>query len=547
MATGATAQPVSDWQTVQHDPGDWQTASQKEVPKSWLDQATSYASGVWDNLKQSGQGMVNAATTNPLTTLKNIGAAHAQTEQKAEDAFKRGDYTEGVRHVIDYLLPIIGPQIDAQGDEAQHGQLAHALGGATSLGLQIAAPGALEHPAVAQGVDTAATATKAAVPAAIKASVTPATYYGAWGPEIAADMIGLPRGTGVAMVAIPRIIKAGMAAGKQALQAGVPEEVADNVAMLEGLAQSQLGKSFARATEEEKASIRTLADRINGAPVPSTAPAPMAQSSPVPSPGVQSPPVPSLTIQQRLDAELAARRGGQAAPPGGGNAAPGAVIGGQPSPIGANVPLRPPLAPPAAPVAVQPPIAPTPAPAAPAPSFSLPQATQALANRLSPSVRPPVPLTPEAAATNTVPQFTEPYLEKAGTSLNWETGGKSLPPQALTDRANIAETAAQAMYKSGITSDMLQHAEGTPLYESVKAGLAKIPGISKQGKSYAALSDDTMDIARDRLAQLEKAGPAAEPAAKGNLPAALANNPKAAAIAKKLAAEMSIGDLMQGK
>jgi hypothetical protein len=139
---------------------------QTDKPLSWMDQAVDYAKGAWDNLKQTGQGMVNLATTNPATTLKNIGQAQDALRVKAETSFKSGDYVSGARHFIDYMLPLIGPVIDAQGDEAASGRpgaLAHSLGGATSLGLQLAGPGALDANAgaVANTVDATVKGAKA--------------------------------------------------------------------------------------------------------------------------------------------------------------------------------------------------------------------------------------------------------------------------------------------------------------------------------------------------------------------------------------------------
>ena len=139
---------------------------QPDKPLSWMDQAVAYAKGAWDNLKQTGQGMVDLATTNPATTLKKIGQAQDTLRVKAETSFKSGDYVSGARHLMDYLLPLIGPGIDAMGDEAASGQpgaLAHSLGGATSLGLQLAGPGALNANAgaVANTVDATVKGAKA--------------------------------------------------------------------------------------------------------------------------------------------------------------------------------------------------------------------------------------------------------------------------------------------------------------------------------------------------------------------------------------------------
>jgi hypothetical protein len=115
-----------------------------DQPKSgnWLDSVRDYAAGAWDNLMQTGQGMINTVA-HPIETAVGIGKAQDALRIKAEDAFKRGDYVEGVRHVLDYAIPVVGPAIDQLGDQARSGQVARSLGGATALGLQLAGPTAL--------------------------------------------------------------------------------------------------------------------------------------------------------------------------------------------------------------------------------------------------------------------------------------------------------------------------------------------------------------------------------------------------------------------
>jgi hypothetical protein len=193
---------------------------QPDKPLSWMDQAVAYAKGAWDNLKQTGQGMVNLATTNPATTLKNIGQAQDALRVKAEAAFKSGDYVSGTRHVMDYLLPVIGPGIDALGDEAASGQpgaLAHSLGGATSLGLQLAGPSALNANAgaVANAADTTATAAKGAVKGAVKGATKMGQKYGVPIPAVAVgalagkfmlDPLGIPPGASEAIGAAAPIV-----------------------------------------------------------------------------------------------------------------------------------------------------------------------------------------------------------------------------------------------------------------------------------------------------------------------------------------------------
>lgn len=123
------------------------------APRSWLDSAKDFAEGAWNNLVQSGQGIVNLAAR-PLNTIAQMGQSQDEVRQKAEKAFQSGNYAEGVRHVLGYVLPGVGPALDQLGDQAQAGEVAKALGGATSLGLQLAGPELAG--AAARGVGTVA-------------------------------------------------------------------------------------------------------------------------------------------------------------------------------------------------------------------------------------------------------------------------------------------------------------------------------------------------------------------------------------------------------
>jgi hypothetical protein len=161
--SAAAAPPVAggDW-FAKNAPTAVSTATtpQSQPQRSWLDSAVDFGKGLWSNLAQSGQALVNTAegayntVAHPIDTLQgkagitkgmaDVGAAQDAVRLKAEDAFKRGDYAEGVRHALGYVIPLVGPQIDASGDKAQKGKVAEALGEATGTGLQLAAPEALK-------------------------------------------------------------------------------------------------------------------------------------------------------------------------------------------------------------------------------------------------------------------------------------------------------------------------------------------------------------------------------------------------------------------
>lgn len=136
------------------------SAAAPAASRSWIDQLKDIPAGIWDSFVQGGEGLIEATKVvgdtiaHPIETAKgnagvtkllgNIGSAQDTVRLKAEDAFKRGDYATGVRHVLNYLLPVLGPGIDAQGDLAQEGQWGRATGQAIGTGAQLAAPSALK-------------------------------------------------------------------------------------------------------------------------------------------------------------------------------------------------------------------------------------------------------------------------------------------------------------------------------------------------------------------------------------------------------------------
>src|ERR1700710_23169 len=110
-----------------------------EQPKSAMDHVVNFAKNFWGDLANSGQSLVNTVM-HPIDTIAGIGKAQDAVRIKAQDAMKRGDYVEAARHAMSYAIPAVGPAIDARGDQAQSGDVSGALGGAASIGLQLAAP-----------------------------------------------------------------------------------------------------------------------------------------------------------------------------------------------------------------------------------------------------------------------------------------------------------------------------------------------------------------------------------------------------------------------
>ena len=322
-------------------------ANQNPPAKSWMDQLHDLSNEV------ESANPLRGFQEHPVTSLLRLVAgpagqfaesippavkSHVKQAQAAASDFQTGDYATGVGHAAAAAIPLMGPAAAEAGSEIGRGEYLKGLTHAALILAPFAVRGA---PAIAEGAGKAATAVKAAAPdvGVGAAKIAGGELIGQipgmeWPGRIA---LGYP---GIRQIAngIKKGIQAARAAGSD-----IPAATEDE-ALLEGLSQSQLGKTFARATEEEKASIRQLADRVNGAPPPgSPASSPSPATPNPPANQVPATSAPSLTTAQRLEAELSSRRS-LAPVSGGGNAAPGAAIGGAPAPIGVNVPLRPPIA-----------------------------------------------------------------------------------------------------------------------------------------------------------------------------------------------------------
>jgi hypothetical protein len=127
-------------------------------PRGWLDSASDFAKEYWEKVNPvtAVEGLRDAAA-HPIDTLKGITNSSAEVEKKAEEAFKRGNYVEGMRHALNYLLPVIGPQTDKAGDQAQRGEYAKSAGGTLGIGTAFAAPELIKNMPLPAGLKQAAT------------------------------------------------------------------------------------------------------------------------------------------------------------------------------------------------------------------------------------------------------------------------------------------------------------------------------------------------------------------------------------------------------
>lgn len=116
---------------------------------SWLDQARDFGRELWN---QTGAGLahpvqsaeaVAGAVNHPIRTYMADAANRQEILDKAEAAFKRGDYGEGVAHALYGIVPFFGPQLEKAGENFQEGKYGAGAGTSVGIGLNLAGPEAL--------------------------------------------------------------------------------------------------------------------------------------------------------------------------------------------------------------------------------------------------------------------------------------------------------------------------------------------------------------------------------------------------------------------
>lgn len=346
--------------------------SSHQGPASLMGQIADIPKGFWEDMTKAGQGIVNLFSSNPVKSVQGIGQAQAQPLTEAVDAWKKGNHVEALRHFVNYMIPFAGPSLDAQGNQAQAGEIGKSIGGTLSTAAQFVGPPAIDAavPAIASAAETAAklpSATAAAVKAAAP-DIAAGTAKAAIGAAASEVLPGPMRWPARVMAVYPgaRQIKAGVAAGREAFNAALSDKIAaateslapaEDMELLNGLAKGQGLSSFEKATPEQQAAIRDVAARINTPQqAPQAAPAPAAPRPPEyygvqpaePPTAVVAPstqvvaPTAGMTVQDMIQAELAAKRAALPPEP----EPPQPLQGGNPpQPIAPRgVPVRPPLA-----------------------------------------------------------------------------------------------------------------------------------------------------------------------------------------------------------
>jgi GNAT superfamily N-acetyltransferase len=329
---------------------------------STFDHVANFAKNFWGDLAQTGQGMIEAVK-HPGQAIKGIGEAQDAVRLKAQDALKRGDYVEAARHALSYAIPVAGPAIDARGDQAQSGDVSGALGGAASIGMQMAASGVLKAkaPAIVPVVERGAEAVKAGVKAAapdVKAGAVKAAAGLAVSEALPPGAIKTSART-LAVYPGARQVGAGLKKGVSAFRqklnaaterlAAAESEAAPVTEASPGLKMAESrgisAAEYSALAPEERAMFENAAQQSARQPVGPRQPAPMPEAAPEPVPQGSGKTVADL-VREELEAKRAAQQ--PQAPP---EASP-EMIGAhtpKPIPMRASAPVRPPLRQPEAP------------------------------------------------------------------------------------------------------------------------------------------------------------------------------------------------------
>lgn len=130
----------------------------KSPPKTASQSVADFMQEWWNQVNPvEGIKGLAQATNHPLDTGGSMLDAQGQLAYKARDAFKRGDYVEGLRHGLNYLLPIIGPQADRAGDLLDQGEYAKGAGATAGIATNVVAPELVKKVSLPAGVANKAT------------------------------------------------------------------------------------------------------------------------------------------------------------------------------------------------------------------------------------------------------------------------------------------------------------------------------------------------------------------------------------------------------
>lgn len=106
-----------------------------------MDSVGDFASEFWKQINPvSALQGAKQLTAHPIDTFKADAGARQQVYQQAENAFKKGNYTEGAAHLLYSVLPLVGPQLNEAANNFLQGNYAKGAGASVGMGAGLVAP-----------------------------------------------------------------------------------------------------------------------------------------------------------------------------------------------------------------------------------------------------------------------------------------------------------------------------------------------------------------------------------------------------------------------
>jgi hypothetical protein len=143
--TFSNVQPIETFSNV----APISTDADTQKPRTWTDSVSDFGKELWNQVNPVS-GIKGAAqlAAHPIDTLKSDADARQQVYNNAEQAFKKGNYSEGAAHLLYAALPFIGPQLDAAGNNFVQGNYAKGAGASIGMGINLFGAEGLKNAAI---------------------------------------------------------------------------------------------------------------------------------------------------------------------------------------------------------------------------------------------------------------------------------------------------------------------------------------------------------------------------------------------------------------
>jgi hypothetical protein len=103
-----------------------------------LDTVGRTLAAYWDEINPVTQAKGLAGAVADLAgTVQGIGKKQAEPYERAKKSFAEGDYAGGAIHAVNWLIPLIGPQLDEAGQKGREGDYAGMVGKSLGIGTNL--------------------------------------------------------------------------------------------------------------------------------------------------------------------------------------------------------------------------------------------------------------------------------------------------------------------------------------------------------------------------------------------------------------------------